>query len=358
MAEPSRVEQILKSMLGLADNIPKPQSRVEELLIDLKQAIEGSGGDTTELVNRISAAEQEINGIKIVDKAQNAVIEELGEEKADKSSVDTLMAELKNAILEELLGYVKKTDYATNSNPGIVSMTSADVSRTIGVNSTDGSIYCRMASADEIKNESTQYRLLNPLSIPIFMLNYGIESKTQIVEMNRLIADTVNGGTKNLLPINDFTTYLSSGRKEIILPESLPEGRYNLSLEITDVENGVEVNTIAIVFYDENNNISVDSSMWTPGLNTRFNTTYNANKSIKRILIYGDRSIQLSQTHRTTFANVMLCREDVYKFNKEYVPYAMSNVELTKRIEALENTPSDSQIMTLPVTELDKTIKV
>lgn len=41
---PSRVETILESMLGYPVQVPIPESRVEELLILLKEAIEGGGG--------------------------------------------------------------------------------------------------------------------------------------------------------------------------------------------------------------------------------------------------------------------------------------------------------------------------
>lgn len=88
MGKPSRVEQILKSMLGLAEEIPKPQSRVEELLIDLKQAIEGGGsGDLTEIVGRISTLENDVKGIKMVDAAQNEAIEDLDENTVGKSEL-------------------------------------------------------------------------------------------------------------------------------------------------------------------------------------------------------------------------------------------------------------------------------
>lgn len=80
MAAQSRVEQILKSMLGLAEDIPKPQSRIEELLIDLKQAIDGGGsGDLTEIVGRISSLETNVSEIKMVDDAQNKAIDELND---------------------------------------------------------------------------------------------------------------------------------------------------------------------------------------------------------------------------------------------------------------------------------------
>ena len=93
MAEPSRVETILMSMLGLAEEIPKPQSRVEELLIDLKQAIDGGGsGDMAEIVGRVSTLETDVGRIKMVDDAQNEVLDELNANKVGFEDYPSIMS--------------------------------------------------------------------------------------------------------------------------------------------------------------------------------------------------------------------------------------------------------------------------
>lgn len=166
MAAQSRVEQILKSMLGLAEDIPKPQSRIEELLIDLKQAIEAGGsGDLTEIVGRISNLESNIDEIKMVDDAQNEVIDELDET------------------------VVRKTDYASSTVGGIVR-----VSGTYGVSMgntttplTNGVLVIWKADTALIKEQKNQYRPLVSESIPIFMTDYGIESRGHIPAMQEQI---------------------------------------------------------------------------------------------------------------------------------------------------------------------------
>lgn len=149
MAGPTRVEQILKSMLGLAEEIPKPQSRVEELLIDLKQAIEAGGsGDLTEIVGRISTLETDVGRIKMVDDAQNEVLDKLDE------------------------NVVRKTDYANNMQAGVVMING------YGLSMSNGVLQINMASDDDINAETNTRRPVIPSKIGLIMSNYHITKET------------------------------------------------------------------------------------------------------------------------------------------------------------------------------------
>lgn len=162
MAAQSRVEQILKSMLGLAEDIPKPQSRIEELLIDLKQAIDGGGsGDLTEIVGRIFTLERNVDEIKMVDDAQNKAIDELDEH------------------------VIRKTDYATKDFPGVV-IVSADYGVVMG-GTNSRQLRIQRAQDTDIDSETHNYRPIVPSSIPRIMKNYGIEYTTQILDMKTQI---------------------------------------------------------------------------------------------------------------------------------------------------------------------------
>lgn len=164
MANPSRVEQILKSMLGLAEDIPKPQSRVEELLIDLKQAIESGGsGDLTEIVGRISTLESDVSGIKMVDDAQNKVLDELDET------------------------CIRNTDIAQYNKFGIVSIPKP----TYGITSEDGMIQLTPTTEEQVRSEENGRYPLFTRHISIFMNEYGIDSIYQIPNMMAEIENSV-----------------------------------------------------------------------------------------------------------------------------------------------------------------------
>lgn len=66
----SRVEAILRATLGQDVEVPEPLSRVEELLIELKEAIEeggGGGGDITQILARLTQCERDIDALELAD---------------------------------------------------------------------------------------------------------------------------------------------------------------------------------------------------------------------------------------------------------------------------------------------------
>lgn len=66
----SRVEAILRATLGQDVEVPEPLSRVEELLIELKDAIEeggGGGGDITQILARLKKCEDDIDALELAD---------------------------------------------------------------------------------------------------------------------------------------------------------------------------------------------------------------------------------------------------------------------------------------------------
>lgn len=91
----SRVENILETMLGRSEIKEPAQSRVEELLIELKEAIEegGTGGDVTALTARIAKCERDISSIETVDETQTqqiqSIVTTLGEFRTAIEGLDT-----------------------------------------------------------------------------------------------------------------------------------------------------------------------------------------------------------------------------------------------------------------------------
>lgn len=74
MADDSRVEQILRVILGQEEELPNPQSRVEELLIELNTAIVNGGTAQADLAALIAANQAAISVIQTEQLAQNAAI--------------------------------------------------------------------------------------------------------------------------------------------------------------------------------------------------------------------------------------------------------------------------------------------
>lgn len=88
MAANWRNEAILQSIIDGTEYTDDPQSRIEELLIQLKQLIETSGGvsDYEQLTNK-----PRINGVELV-----------GDQSSDELGMEALTAEQKAALLNLL----------------------------------------------------------------------------------------------------------------------------------------------------------------------------------------------------------------------------------------------------------------
>lgn len=237
----SRVEKILKVMLGRETKLPTPQSRVEELLIDLKTTYDSSSGAISGLDSRLTEAETNINNLQddldeevanlagdISEnqdniKANGTAIQTL-QERVDriqnpliiKDIVDTVMGlpmeaepgwvyfvrfteegdendhfeefvyttdsqwESLGPMKVDLVPYVKFTDYATNDKAGVVKFgESNNAGLTVDSN---GVPSLAMTDETSVKEESNTKIALHPNNIPMFMSNYGIESKTFIAD--------------------------------------------------------------------------------------------------------------------------------------------------------------------------------
>lgn len=84
----SRVEEILAVILGRLSNLPQPNSRVEQLLIDLKAAIDAGGTADRELADAIDKLKARMTAVELTDTVQNVAIAE----KANTSNVMVALA--------------------------------------------------------------------------------------------------------------------------------------------------------------------------------------------------------------------------------------------------------------------------
>lgn len=72
----SRVEQILKNILGHETVLPEPQSRIETLLLELNSAIKDGGTAQVDLTARLNNVAADVEEIKEGQTAQNIAIDE------------------------------------------------------------------------------------------------------------------------------------------------------------------------------------------------------------------------------------------------------------------------------------------
>lgn len=84
----SRVEEILAVILGRLSDLPQPNSRVEQLLIDLKAAIDAGGTADRELADAIDKLKARMTAVELTDTVQNVAISE----KANTSNVMVALA--------------------------------------------------------------------------------------------------------------------------------------------------------------------------------------------------------------------------------------------------------------------------
>lgn len=114
----SRVEAILRATLGQNVEVPEPLSRVEELLIELKEAIEtggGGGGDITQILARLSQCEQDIDALELADSNLANAMQELitvvnskanSSDVYTKTEVDTALSGKQGTLTTEQLSAV------------------------------------------------------------------------------------------------------------------------------------------------------------------------------------------------------------------------------------------------------------
>lgn len=297
----SRAENILKSMLGQSVTIQKPQSRIEELLLELKDAISDSG-DVSELIQRISEAEKSIEAIRTINDGQTASIDSLTSDvdsikqvnESQTEAINKNAEETDNQILDiydsiseaegniknaetaittlqeqvaaitkplvikgrvdsalslpsisdepdlkpgwiyfvgladadefdeyvytddskweplgttkvDLSNYVTFDDHSSANNYGVIKFLSGANS---GLYVNDGVIRLHTTSEEVVKAEESEFFALHPNNIPMFMSNYGIESKTFIADnfVKRIVSKKTGLNEKAYIKIAEIKT--------------------------------------------------------------------------------------------------------------------------------------------------------
>lgn len=142
MAAPSRIEQILSATLGRETEIPDPPfSRIEGLLIDLKEAIE-QGGDT-QLAARVTALETRATAIEAKDDVQDDLIDE----KLDISDVPAMTKTEYDALVTKTARYYFTYEDTTSNTASTNSLLSAPVS--YGLSDPEGTVSHGLTDPEE-----------------------------------------------------------------------------------------------------------------------------------------------------------------------------------------------------------------
>lgn len=102
-----------------------------------------------------------------------------------KAETDNLLSDKANT--SDLTDYVKNTDYASTSKAGIVK-----VNNTYGTGISNNTLELISATENDINVGSNDWKPITPYKVPKVMKKYGINSETQISEMQEDIANKVN----------------------------------------------------------------------------------------------------------------------------------------------------------------------
>lgn len=352
----SRVENILETMLGRSEIKEPAQSRVEELLIELKEAIEegGTGGDITALTARIAKCERDISSIETVDETQTqqiqSIVTSLGEfrtaienldtdveNKADKSTtytkteVDTALSAKQDTI----------SDLATIRRGATLGATAVQPISGKGLSTND------FTDAEKTKLDSHVADTNNPHQVTKAQVGLG---NVDNVATKDVLAGLVDSGTKNLLNIAETPTdyhatavinaptgtvnVISSGAwARSAFPVTLPAGEYVFSVTVT-LSSGtcrVQFNTAAD---------GTGSGIGTPAINPSASREYTVNILLAEsksfyVMLYNNPSSN-SDARTITYADLMICTKAAWDISRAYVPYRPSYDEIVARIEALE----------------------
>ena len=349
----SRVENILETMLGRSEIKEPAQSRVEELLIELKEAIEegGTGGDVTALTARIAKCERDISSIETVDETQTqqiqSIVTSLGEfrtaiesldtdveNKADKSTtytkteVDTALSAKQDTI----------SDLATIRSGATLGATAVQPISGKGLSTND------FSDAEKTKLDSHVADTNNPHQVTKAQVGLG---NVDNVATKDVLAELVDSGAKNLLKITAAS-------------QTINGVTFTVSDDGTVTVNGTNTGTSSVAFVLVPNQQAIlipDGDYWFLGCpqgggNNTFDLRwfrYSPNASaydtgsgaaIHKSGNTTDSNIAIIVKSGVTVNNItfkpMLCTKAAWDISQEFVPYRPSYDELVARIEALE----------------------
>ena len=163
-----RNEEILLSIINKKEYDKPAESRIEELLLQLKEVIESSGSSADAYTKSETDALLENK----VEKESGKQLSEENYTAEDKEKLDGI----------DLSEYVKFTDYASSSETGVVS-TNIDY----GINSVNGVLRTYPASDSQVRGGNNVWQPMVSKHVPVFMDEYGIPAKTTIPEMQEQI---------------------------------------------------------------------------------------------------------------------------------------------------------------------------
>lgn len=357
----SRVENILETMLGRSEIKEPAQSRVEELLIELKEAIEegGTGGDITALTARIAKCERDISSIETVDETQaqqiQSIVTTLGE---FRTAIENLDTDVENKADKSTTYTKTEVDTALGAKQDTISDLATIRSGATAVQPVSGKGLSTndFTDAEKTKLDNHVVDTSNPHQVTKAQVGLGNVDNTSDADkpisaaVQAPLARLIDAGAKNLLnlvtptTINRMTitnagngsvtascsnvTWANSGYEL-----SLTAGKaykflvYVDSANVSDVQFQCFLNDVS---GDTSQELGKTSRITSPGV---YSVDFVATTKI-RVGINLNNS-GTAATGSATY-RAMLCTAEDYAISPEVVPYRPSYDELVARIEALE----------------------
>ena len=291
--------------MGQDVEVPEPLSRVEELLIELKEAIEaggGGGGDITQILARLSQCERDIDALELADTGLANAIQEL---------------------VTAVNGKANLSDVYTKTEVDTFLNNKADKSTTYTKTEVDTAL-----SGKQTALTTTQLAAVNSGIDSTKVTQIDTNTTNEATDRAALV-ELVDGGAKNHIDAPS-----GSGTRWTDITCNLPAGEWVLSFdELSTTWEAPTNNSIQIGFFTENYS-SITSNYVYIDLDAKVLkvTTLDTAKIIR---VYASPTNVPDKT--ITYRNAMICTEAAWNISQAYQPHRPSYDELIARIEALEN---------------------
>lgn len=177
-------------------------------------------------------------------------------------------------------------------------------------------------SADLVDDTSTTNKFATAAELEQIETN-----KNNILTINAELIGLVDSGAKNLCPVNSGT-----GTQRYQIDVNLPAGEYILyvgGLTSTDTDSAT---CQIIAMTSPTGTVVSPYVMATRESGKYYNFTLTDTCAL--VYIYASDSFAHSSGDTVTFSNLMICTKAAWDVSQKYVPYAMTNAEITAWIQA------------------------
>lgn len=350
----SRVENILETMLGRSEIKEPAQSRVEELLIELKEAIEegGTGGDVTALTARIAKCERDISSIETVDEAQTQQIQSIATSLGEfRTAIESLDTDVENKADKSTTYTKTEVDTALSAKQDTISdLTAIRSGATLGATAVQpvsgkGLSTNDFTDAEKTKLDNHVADTSNPHQVTKAQVGLG---NVDNVATKEVLAELLDSGQKNLLKITRTSQTIRNVTFTVNDDGTVSvDGTNNTSssavfhLDVLSADTASNYNGCILTGCPQGG--STSTYRLTLQLNSGAFTSYASdigNGATIHDVPASDCRVVITVYPGVTVSNLifkpMICTAESYAISPKSVPYRPSYDELVARIEALE----------------------